>query len=264
MVVVSVAFLVGYFSVKSAVDKVAKDVIWDNISIDGIDVSGMNAKEAKKALGAKVAEYQAMEVTLIADGTETVVTLGELGFDMKDAESLVQDAVAYGKEGSVWSRYGKLQDLEKEALEIEVAFTIDSKVVETTITEKITHLKNEAKDATIKRENGAFVITEEKTGKKLDIKESVQVIAEHFDADWEPKKGERITLVTVVAEPDVKAADLRKIQDVLGTFSTTFVSGSSRGKNIALATTFINGIVLMPGEEMSASDAMGPRTKENG
>lgn len=264
LVVVLVAFLIGYFSVKSAVNKVAKDVIWDNITIDGVDVSGMTAKEAKEALETKVTEYQAKEVTLIADDTETVVTLGELGFGIEDVDAYIQEAVSYGKEGSVWSRYGKLKDLEKESVDIEVTFTVDSTVVETTITEKITHLNNEAKDATIKRENGGFVITKEKAGKKIDLTESVNVVGEHFNAGWVPKEGETITLVTVVAQPDITEADLKQIQDVLGTFSTTFVSGSNRGKNIALATTFINGMVLMPGEEMSASDAMGPRTKENG
>ena len=264
LIVILVAFFIGYFSVKSAVDEVPKDVIWNNIKIDGVDVSGMNAKEASEALKKKVDEYQKKEVTLIADGTETVVTLEELGFNIEDVDALVQEAVSYGKEGSVWSRYGELQDLEKEALDLKVRFKVDSKVIEKTITEKITNLKNEAKDATIKRENGTFVVTKEKEGKKIDLTQSIKVIAEHFNAGWEPNAGETINLVTVVAEPDIKAEDLKQIQDALGTFSTTFVSGSSRGKNIALATTFINGMVLMPGEEISVSDAMGPRTKENG
>ena len=75
LIVILVAFFIGYFSVKSAVNEVPKDVIWNNIKIDGVDVSGMNAKEASEALKKKVDEYQKKEVTLIADGTETVVTL---------------------------------------------------------------------------------------------------------------------------------------------------------------------------------------------
>lgn len=264
LVAVLVAFLVGHFSMKSAVNKVAEDTVWDNISIDGVDVSGMKAEAAKEALEKKADEYQTKEITLIADETEVVVTLSDLGFGFKNVDELIRKAVAYGKEGSVRSRYQKLKDLEEETLNFEVTYTIDSAVVETTISEKLPRLGNEAVNATIKRENGAFVITEGKSGKKIDLEESINVIAGYFGDDWEPKAEESITLATVEDEPDIKAEDLKQVKDVLGTFSTSFSSGSNRGKNISHATSLINGTVLMPGEEMSASDAMGSRTKENG
>lgn len=258
------AFLIGHFSMKNAVNKVAEDTIWDHISIDGVDVSGMKAEAAKEALEKKVAEYQTKEITLIADKTEVVVTLSDLGFNFKNADKLIQKAIAYGKEGSLRSRYQKIKDLEEEAVNFEVTYTVDSAVVKTTISEKLPHLDNEAVNATIKRENGAFVVTEGKSGKKIDLEESINVITDYFDGDWKPKAEESIELVTVVDEPDVKAEDLKQVKDVLGTFSTFFSSGSNRGKNISLAASFINGTVLMPGEEMSTSDAMGSRTKENG
>ncbi len=263
LVVVLAVFLIGYFSVKSAVNKVDKAVIWDNISIDGIDVSGMTAEEAKEALQKKAEEYCAEKVTLIADGVETEVTVGELGFAIKDIDAAVEKAVSYGKDGSVWSQYDKLQDLEKEPLEITVDFVVDTTVCEATVTEKI-KMNHSAQNATIKRENGTFVVKEGKTGKKLDLDESVQIITDYFGTNWKPQKEDKITLVTVVAQPDIKGEDLRKIKDTLGTFSTTFTSGSNRGKNIANAASRINGIVLMPGEEMSASDSMGSRIPENG
>ena len=264
LVAVLAVFLIGYFSMRSAVNKVAKDTIWNNIFIDGVDVSGMKAKEVKEALSQKLEEYQKQEITLIADKTKTVVTLKDLGFDMKDVDKLIEEAVMFGKEGSVWSRHQKLKALEDEPQNYEVTFIVDEKVAETTITNKIPHLDNEAKDATIKRENGVFTVTEGKSGKKIDLKASTKVIADYFNNNWIPQANENITLVTIVDEPDIKAEDLKKIKDALGTFSTSFSSGSNRGKNIAHAASLINGTVLMPGEEMSASDAMGSRTKENG
>lgn len=264
LAVVLAVFLIGYFSVKSSVNKVAKDTIWDNISIDGIDVSGMKADEAKKALTQKLKEYQKQEITVNADGTKAAITLKDLGFDMKDIDKLIEEAVNYGKEGSVWSRRQKMKALENEPKNFEVTFTVDEKVAGTTITKKIPHLDNEAVNATIKLEDGVFTVTEGKSGKKIDLKASTQVIANYFEKDWVPQAKDTIQLVTVVDEPDIKAEDLKKIKDELGTFSTTFVSGSNRGKNIKHAASLINGTVLMPGEVLSASDAMGSRTKENG
>lgn len=264
LVIVLAVFLIGYFSMKSAVNKVAEDTIWNNISIDGVDVSGMTAKEAKEALAEKTGEYQEKEITLVADGIEVVVTLKDLGFDMKNADKLIKEAVEFGKEGSVWSRHQKLKALKEEPQNLKATFVVDEKVAETTITKKIPHLDNEAKNATIKREDGVFTVTEGKAGKKIDLKASTKVIADYFDKDWKPQAKDTIKLVTVVDEPDIKAEDLKKIKDMLGSFSTSFTSGSNRGKNITHAASLINGTVLMPGQEMSASDAMGSRTKENG
>ena len=96
LVVILAVFLIGYFSVKSSVNKVAKDTIWEHISIAGVDVSGMKADEAKKALTQKLKDYQKQEITLVADGTKDVVTLKDLGFDMKDVDKLIEEAVNYG------------------------------------------------------------------------------------------------------------------------------------------------------------------------
>jgi hypothetical protein len=56
--VILMAFLVVYFVMKNAVDKVAADIIRDNIYIETVDVSGMNEKQAKEALDELVAEYK--------------------------------------------------------------------------------------------------------------------------------------------------------------------------------------------------------------
>lgn len=262
--VVLAVFLIGYFSMKSAVNKVAKDTIWDHVSIGGVDVSGLKKKEAKAALEDKLDEYKKQEITLIAEGVKTKATLEELGLDIKDIDTLLKEAVQVGKSGSVWSRYQQLRKLKKTPKDIEVQYVADSGKTKATIEEKIPHLDDEAQNATIKRENGAFHVTDGKSGKKIDMDASLQLISDYIEKEWEQKANGSITLVTTVDEPDIKAEDLKKVKDELGTFSTSFSAGSNRGKNISHAAAFINGAVLMPGEEMSASDAMKSRTKENG
>lgn len=53
--------------------------------------------------------------------------------------------------------------------------------------------------------------------------------------------------------------------DLLASYSTNYSSsGSSRSNNIALATSKINGTVLMPGETFSYNGTVGRRTKQAG
>lgn len=264
LAVVLVVVLGIYLNIRGTVYKVAADTIWDNIYIEGVDVSGMKKKEAKTALEEQIANYQSETVNLVADETEAEATLGELGFQAANLEELIEEAIAYGKSGSIWDRYEVIQALEEEKKVLEATFSVDADVAKATIAEKIPHLENQAVDATIKREDGKFVITDEKSGKKIDMDASMERLETCFNEEWETKKTVTVELVTVVDEPNVTRAQLEQIKDVLGTFSTNYATGGPRGLNVENATTRIGGRLLMPGEELSTSDAMGSRTEANG
>lgn len=262
--VILIAFLVVYFMMKNAVGKVAADIIWNNIYIETVDVSGMNEEQANKALEGLVAEYKEQKLKLVAEKSEAEVSLSELGFQMKDVDKLVKKAVSYGKKGSVWSRYQDVKSLSEKAVKLEASYGVDTEAVKKVIDEKFSKLEGAAVDATIKRENGQFVITDGKAGVKVDLETSVENINKHFSENWQPTGAETLELVTTVDEPNVTKEQLQQVKDVLGTFKTTFRANNNRGKNIANATSRINGTVLMPGEVMSASDTMGSRNAANG
>lgn len=262
--VVLAAFLIAYFVVRGAVNKVPADTICNNIYIGNINVSDMNGKEAKQALEEKVVEYQGETVKLSAEDTEAEVTLADLGFQIQDLDKLVKKAVSYGKKGSVWSRYQEMKALEEGTKNFEVTYVVDAELAKKTMSEKIPQLNNAAKNATIKRENGAFIVTDSAAGRKIEPEASIKVIEEYLNKEWKSQTKGTIELVTTVDEPDVTREQLEQIQSVLGTFSTTFTRNSNRGKNIAHAASLINGALLMPGEEYSASTGMGPRNAANG
>lgn len=264
LAVVLVVFLCIYLSIRNSVNQVAADTICNNIYIEDVNVSGMTAEEAKQVLEEQFAEYGAETMTMIADEMKAETTLGEVGFQATNLDALIEEAVAYGKEGSVWERHRRMKNLEKEPFLLEADFTVDAKTAKATISKKISFLEKRAVAATITRENGAFVITDETSGKKIDLEKSIAVLEDYFQTEWEAGNAVTVELATVVDEPDVTREQLEQIQEALGTYSTSFASSSNRGKNITLATSFINGMVLMPGEELSVSDTMKPRTAENG
>ena len=135
-----IAFLVVYFAMRNAVNKVAADVIWDNVYIETVDVSGMDAEEATKALEELASEYKAQKIKLVAEKSETEVTLEELGFQMDNVDKLVDQAVSYGKKGSVWKRYRNIKSLEEKAMKISVSYSIDEATAQKVISEKFSKL----------------------------------------------------------------------------------------------------------------------------
>ena len=113
-------------------------------------------------------------------------------------------------------------------------------------------LEKAATNATITRENGAFVITDEVQGKTIDAEASVKAIETYLNKKWN-KKEASVDLVSVSDVPDVTREQLETIQDTLGTFTTYCGSGGGRVQNIESGTAHINGAVVMPGEEYSAT-----------
>lgn len=257
------AFLGVTLIVRKQVTKVPEDVIWNHIYIDEVDVSGMNAVQAKDALEQELQKYGVTTLRLSVEEVQENVTLNQLGFYAEDVDHLIEQAVAYGKEGGIWQRYRQLRALEKEKKVIPVRYAVKEQTITSTIAQEIPHLENEAKDATISRKNGAFVIQDEVKGVMVDVKASAQRITEFLNGEWK-KDGGEITLVTKEGEPKVTRADLETIKDRLGTFTTYCGYGGGRVQNIVTGVKHINGTVLMPGEEYSANAAMEPYTKENG
>lgn len=266
-ILICAVFLAGlcisYFVLRSYVNKTGKDKIYDHIYIESVNVSGMKKAEAKKAVEKKVQEYQAQKITLHVGNENVEVPLGDLGFHIKDVDKLVEKSAAYGKSGSVWSRYRKIKKLEKSKKELKAVYALDQEKTKAVLEEKAQPLEKTAANASIKRENGTFVITDEVKGQKIDIDASIKEIETYFSKKWNKKTAE-VNLVSVVDEPQITRADLEVIQNVLGTFTTHCGSGGGRVQNIISGTAHINGSLVMPGEEYSANAAMEPYTSENG
>ena len=103
-----------YFVFRSRVKSTADNEIYNNVYIETVNVSGMKKSDAKKAVEAKIKKYQEQSISLRIEEENVQVTLGELGFTIKDVDKLVEKALAYGKGGSIWSRYFEVKKLDKE------------------------------------------------------------------------------------------------------------------------------------------------------
>ena len=112
--------------------------------------------------------------------------------------------------------------------------------------------------ATISYSSGRLVKTDGQVGRKLDIEGSwLKITREH--------EQRRIELVVndVPAQPD--KADLAKIRDVIGDYTTYFNSQDApRTRNLRLAAMALNNQLIPPGQVFSFNDVVGERTEAAG
>lgn len=245
--------------------KTDSNVIEKGIFIGEMDMSGKTSEEATSEIEGYVDSLLAKEITLVvSEENQVVVTAEELGLTWKNPD-IVKEAVSLAKSGNALVRYKALEDLKYENQFFPLELSFDDEQVMSVLSEKCTQYDVEAKDATIHRENGQFVIGESEEGLQLDVEASAKLLTDSLKYGWDESVLSEVELVVEVTEPKAKAEDLQQIHDLLGSYSTSYkTSGASRSANVSNGGSKINGSVLMPGESFSVYETVKPFTEANG
>lgn len=234
------------------------------IYADTVDLSGLTQEEALAAIENYVDNIKNVEITLVAaKNTEVVVTARELGIAFSNPQ-LVTEALQLGRKGNIIQRYKELKDLEHHNKVFKVELVCDVHAIDSILLERCVPFDQKAVNTSLKRKEGAFVLMEGQTGYLLDVETSIDRIRDFLLEQWDYSPC-RIELEVAVDEPKGTAEELSKVQDILGTFTTSFTSsGASRSANVQNGCRLIDGITLYPGEEFSTYDTVSPFTEGNG
>ena len=105
-----------------------------------------------------------------------------------------------------------------------------------------------------------FEVVDEVNGVRFEVAEAEKI--------WKAGTfAEKIEIPMKLTKPEVTGDDLRAMlfRDVLGEQTTYYTySVDNRINNVNLAASRINGIILLPGEELSYNETIGKRTEEAG
>ncbi len=252
---------------RSYVKKHDDGKILSGVYVGNTDVSGMDRLEAIDAVKKDITACGAEMITIeIAEGKKMEASLQELGLSSPGIEDVVGQAVQYGKTGSAAQRYKAMKRSEKKKLEQH--FPLEYQVEEQAAS-KVLAARSEAfldmpVNASLAQGTDGIQITESKEGEVLNTEKTIENLTRFLNEDWDGKGG---TVKAVIEKQDapVGAEDLEGLTDILGSY-TTYYGGSSSGRiqNVESAAGHLNGILLQPGEEQSANEAMEPYTYENG
>lgn len=192
--------------------------------------------------------------------------------NVKEADILIQDeavTVRSGHHGENIDKkllVSKLHDLvlshKGGELQVETIRTPPSKL---DIEELFTQISREPADAHFKVENNNTFVVPHVLGRKIE-KATLESIAAELEAAENTEK----VLPVEFIEPEITTEDAYALlfKDTVATMSTHFSTATqndkSRGINIRLAASKINGKILAPGEDFSFNGIVGQRTVDGG
>ena len=239
------------------------DTINKGVFLGDIDAGGMTKQEAQDAIDDYIAGLDKEAITLRINEEEMTVTAGQLGLKLSN-EEILDEALSLGKSGNIVQRYKALKDLEHEQKVYELRVEPDEQSVKTLVEEECTKFNVDAENAGLEKNGSTFNVIPGKTGLKVDVDTSVDLILDYISNEWDHGTGQ-LELAVEVDEPKGTAEQLGRVKDLLGSFSTSFPNSSSdRVTNVSSGAKHINASVIYPGDEFSVYGAVSPFTEKNG
>jgi vancomycin resistance protein YoaR len=251
-------------SAEETVDTLYDDniTIPEGVDIDGVEIGGLNADEARIRLKEHYEAEEGFDISLKWDGSLAgTMNSKELGLTA-DVETALRQALSVARTGNVLRQYRSLQDVSNGKLHIEAPRHFEGSVVESFVKNIDAENKVEPVDSKITLQNGKFSVSDSAEGYGADIEATVSAVKR---AALLAMDDISVDTVMETRQPHFTKEALSKVHDVLGTYSTHYGGNSwTREQNVMLATSRLGGLTLMPGDQASANILMKERTEENG
>lgn len=178
--------------------------------------------------------------TYFIDDDELVITRGTDGIiiNLEDARNKIIDAIKNGRneEIEIETEYAKCPNIDIQKIHDEV--------------------KSEPQNASYTKE--PFQIIPHKVGIDFDVDKAKEILQEEKD---------EYTIKLTIIEPEIHTNEIGEeaYPDLLSSFSTKYDNTNRpRSKNLEIAMSKLNGVVVMPGEIFSYNKTLGKRTEEAG
>lgn len=211
-----------------------------NVSVEGMDVSGLTMEEARKTLQDR---YSGI---LEVKAGEEAVTL-ENPVDAEITRLLEE----------VSKQPGIDQELEFDDQRIKQSLTDQTAALAGKWDKKPVNSSVVAFD----KASGAYEYSKAQNGQTLAQERLAEELYNRVQAG---EYGTPVEAVFSEVPAERTQAQAKALYQVVGTFTTKLTSNKNRNQNVKLAADAINGKILQPGEEFSFNQTTGNRTSEKG
>ncbi|AQR97548.1 VanW family protein [Clostridium saccharoperbutylacetonicum] len=263
LAVIGIAALVGFNLVAKGTVKEWENKIYPGVTVQGTDLGGMTKEEAKNKL---------IETFETAIGKKKLnIEIGDKHYELiysdiipkYDIDGTVEQAYSIGKENGLFKKYMTIKNGENAKNEISLGFSYDEEKLKAYEKKLQNEVGESPKDATVSIDKNNIVVKPETEGKTINLENLDSKLKENINGKLDA--GDPVNVDVEITKPKITKEDLSKIKNLMGTFSTNYGSSApGRSNNIEIATSAINGTVVMPGEVFSFNDVVGPRTVERG
>jgi vancomycin resistance protein YoaR len=254
-------FLLTTIATVSLVTFPADARILQNTFINEVNVGSLTYDAALSLLEDKISVADEQIVIICAD-TEHIYTFRDFHANYSIAAAL-EEAMKYSHDGGFFSKLRRKLSANFKAhyhhINAEFAYNAD------TVAQIAKKIRDDAAisvaEPTYAIEHDRFVISDGRIGLEIDTETLTAGIIDIL----ETREGGKIAAAVTKIYPKYDTADFEAARNLIGSFHTPYNPHMpERTANLTVASTFLDGQVILPGETFSTSAALRPRTAENG
>lgn len=232
------------------------------VSYEGISLEGKTYDEAAAEIDAYVndrltryMQWDVLGYKYDYDGTSFSTT-----WTNPDVVSQLQSLTM---NGNIIEQYKKQKDLDQNPVDLDLQFSVDEEAVRSTVSEYTQHYSQNPKNATVRRENGQFIVTEGVTGISFDEEAIVNELLAQIE-DFSTADSIQYSFPFTETPPDYDSSCFNFSATPMGSYTTYKLGDSARTQNITVSAQNMNGSIIYPGEMASALTMFHDVTEENG
>lgn len=263
LTVMSIISFIGFLNFRiSNIVNSWEDKVYKGVTINGLDVSGLNRDNLKDFLIESFSKDEPnglVEFRLEDQSLE--IPYSEIGVTY-NYEKAINEAFDFSKDFNYFEKVNQIFNPTNELkIELSKIFAINDHI--DSLHEKLSEKFNVSPiNANAYISDGQVVIIDGSNGFEVDKESLIQMIS---STDPSSASENGINLATRSTNPKITSEVLGKINGKISSYTTSYKSSSAeRATNVELSANAINGTILMPGESFSFNNVVGPRTKERG
>lgn len=238
-----------------------EDVVYPGITVYNQDVSKLNKKELDNELKKLSKKINSNKICISAKDKNYSIDVKDVVLEYNINE-LCEEIFSYGKDKNTFLKFCKVITKKDKEFNFDVTIN-DSSLLD--LKEKIaneTNIKAQEPQVII---NGSDISYKYgKDGSKLLEK----LLSEEIEKSLEQKDAiNKVININAIYEDDkqtISIDDLKSVNSKISTYSTTYSPSGGRGSNVENAANKLDNMVLMPGDEFSYENAVGPVIQSNG
>lgn len=238
-----------------------EDVVYPGITVYNQDVSKLNKKQLDNELKKLSKKINSNKICISAKDKNYSIDVKDVVLEYNINE-LCEEIFSYGKDKNTFLKFCKV--ITKKDKEFNFDVTIDDSSL-LNLKEKIaneTNIKAQEPQVIINGSNISY--KDGKDGSKLLEK----LLIEEIEKSLEQKSAiNKVININAIYEDDkqtISIDDLKSVNSKISTYSTTYSPSGGRGSNVENAANKLDNMVLMPGDEFSYENAVGPVIQSNG
>lgn len=238
-----------------------EDVVYPGITVYNQDVSKLNKKQLDNELKKLSKKINSNKICISAKDKNYSIDVKDIVLEY-NIDELCEEIFSYGKDKNTFLKFCKVITKKDKEFNFDVTIN-DSSLLN--LKEKIaneTNIKAQEPQVIINGSNISY--KDGKDGSKLLEK----LLSKEIEKSLEQKNAiNKVININAMYEDDkqtISIDDLKSVNSKISTYSTTYSPSGGRGSNVENAANKLDNMVLMPGDEFSYENAVGPVIQSNG